>query len=106
MPIATTQNIITGPLGEGFCLALIQQSINNEYLFYAEPEELARIDSLLIDIPSLMSGDGDVINALMLAALYRPLEIIFGSKLGDFVSQYSANELEQTKKRLGFAQPI
>jgi tetratricopeptide (TPR) repeat protein len=57
-----------------FVCALIRQCLNNEWVFYAAPEELSAVARLSVEREAFLAGDNAAARTFMRRALYMPLE--------------------------------
>lgn len=65
----------------GFISALLQQCLNNEYVFAASPEEKSRLGALPIDWTALAGGNPIDARHLLLHLLYQPPRAVLGGRL-------------------------
>ncbi len=63
-----------------FACVLIRQCLNNEYVFFADEEERARLDDLHVDIDAMFEGDAAAGGAFLRLSLYRPFHETIGNE--------------------------
>ncbi len=56
-----------------FACVLLRQCLNNEHVFFVQPDETERLIHLDVDIDALIAGDAAAGGALLLRSLYRPV---------------------------------
>ncbi len=61
-----------------FACVLIRQCLNNEYIFFADEDERARLGELNVDIDAMLEGDAAAGGAFLLWSLYRPFHETLG----------------------------
>ncbi len=61
-----------------FACVLIRQCLNNEYVFFADEDELAGLDALNVDIDAVFEGDAAAGGAFLLRSLYQPFHETVG----------------------------
>ncbi|MDP6688022.1 MAG: class I SAM-dependent methyltransferase [Alphaproteobacteria bacterium] len=61
-----------------FACVLIRQCLNNEYVFYADEEERARLGELTVDIDAMFQGNGAAGGRFLLWSLYLPFHETLG----------------------------
>jgi len=69
--------LLARPVYEFACV-LIQQCLNNEYVFFADEQERARLGELKVDIGAMFEGDGAAGGAFLLRSLYHPFHEALG----------------------------
>lgn len=63
-----------------FACVLIRQCLNNEYVFFAEKDELARLVELKVNIDAMFEGDAAAGGKFLLLSLYRPFHETLGQE--------------------------
>jgi len=69
--------LLVRPIYEFACV-LIRQCLNNEYIFFADEDERARLGELNVDIDAMFQGDSAAGGAFLLLSLYRPFHETLG----------------------------
>jgi SAM-dependent methyltransferase len=65
-----------------FACVLIRQCLNNEYIFFADEDERARLCELNVDIDAMLKGDAAAGAGFLLLSLYRPFHESLGDEAG------------------------
>lgn len=69
--------LVVRPVYEFACV-LIRQCLNNEYVFFADEDERARLGELNVDIDAMFEGDAAAGGVFLLWSLYRPIHETLG----------------------------
>lgn len=67
-----------------FACILIQQCVNNGYVFYATDEERTNLDLLQVDPEALFEGRAGSANGIILSGLYKPLSTLITPTLASY----------------------
>lgn len=78
-----------------FACVLIRQCLNNEYVFFADADERARLGELKVDIDAVFEGDGAAGGTFLLWSLYHPFHETLGHtvRVADKVSPQALRAL-------------
>lgn len=99
----------------GFIAALLQQCLNNEYVFSVSPEEKSRLQGLTINWDALANGNPSDARRLLLHLLYEPPHVVIGDRFtGDDCRKFRpracaeiiANRMKEDETLSGLAKEI